>query len=52
VDKAAALERFLTGVPRRLEPATGDVRLAAVVVEVDEATGRATRIRRLMLTGD
>ncbi len=52
VEKTGAIERFLTGMPRRLEPATGDVRLAAVIVEADESTGRASCIRRLQLMGD
>jgi metallophosphoesterase (TIGR00282 family) len=52
VEKEAALERFLTGMPRRLEPATKDVRLAATLVEADENTGRASGLRRLMLHGD
>jgi metallophosphoesterase (TIGR00282 family) len=37
----AAIKRFLTGMPTRLEPATGDVRLEGVLVECD-ADGRAT----------
>jgi metallophosphoesterase (TIGR00282 family) len=52
VEKTAAIDRFLTGIPRRLEPASGDVRLAATIVEADEETGRATCIRRLLLGGD
>lgn len=42
----ASLKRFLTGMPSRFRPAAGRVRLNAVVVEVDEATGRAISIRR------
>src|SRR5436309_14898394 len=37
----AAIKRFLTGMPTRLEPATGDVRIEGVVVDCDE-NGRAT----------
>jgi metallophosphoesterase (TIGR00282 family) len=36
-----AIKRFLTGMPTRLEPATGDVRIEGVLVECDE-DGRAT----------
>jgi metallophosphoesterase (TIGR00282 family) len=36
-----AIRRFLTGLPGRLEPASGDVRIEGVVVECD-ADGRAT----------
>jgi metallophosphoesterase (TIGR00282 family) len=49
--KDAALERFLTGRPKRLSAAKGDGRFAAVVIEVDPSTGRASAIRRLMESG-
>ncbi len=52
VVKEAALSRFLTGMPSRFETATGDPRMNAVVVEADEATGRATNIERLNLSAD
>ena len=51
-DKEAALGRFLNAMPHRLEPATGDVRLAAAIIDADPATGRALGIRRLMVNGD
>ena len=41
----AALDRFLSGLPRRMTSADGDVRLSGVVINVDTATGRATAIR-------
>ena len=37
-----AIRRFVTGMPVRLEPATGDVRIEGVLVECD-GDGRATR---------
>jgi 2',3'-cyclic-nucleotide 2'-phosphodiesterase len=40
-DEHNAIKRFVTGMPMRLEPATGDVRIEGVVVECD-AKGRAT----------
>ena len=40
-EEHGALKRFLTGMPARLEPATGDVRIEGVLVEC-EADGRAT----------
>lgn len=43
----AVLERFLLATPRALEPATRGGALSGVVVEVDEATGKALSIRRL-----
>lgn len=42
-----ALERFLTQMPVRLEPAGGNPRLCAVVIGIDESTGRALSIERL-----
>jgi hypothetical protein len=38
-----------TFIPSPFDVATGDVRLAGAVVEVDPATGRATSIRRYTL---
>jgi metallophosphoesterase (TIGR00282 family) len=43
------LERFLTGLRPRLEVANGDVRLCGAVLEVDEKTGKAKTISRLLL---
>jgi metallophosphoesterase (TIGR00282 family) len=49
VKKEIIIDKFLSSMPTRFEPATGDVRLCGVVVECDEKTGRASRIERLML---
>jgi 2',3'-cyclic-nucleotide 2'-phosphodiesterase len=49
VKKELIMERFLTSMPTRFEPATGDVRLCAVVVDCEEATGHARSIERLMV---
>jgi len=49
MDRTAALRRFLTLLPERLQPAGGDLRMNAVVVSVDDATGRATSIQRLQV---
>lgn len=43
----SVLPRFLTGLPVRMEPASGNPRLQAVVISVDDATGRAERIERI-----
>jgi len=50
VDKQIILERFLTQMPLRMEAARHGAELHRVVVEVDEATGRAAAIRRITLT--
>ncbi|HEY4308358.1 MAG TPA: TIGR00282 family metallophosphoesterase [Pirellulales bacterium] len=44
------LETTRTFLPTHFEVATGDPRLCGTIVEVDEATGRATGIRRLCVT--
>jgi metallophosphoesterase (TIGR00282 family) len=49
VQKEQVLHRFLTGMPGRFEAAKGDPRLCGVVIECDEATGRAHSIQRIML---
>ena len=43
------LQRFLLQTPAAFEVAKQDVRLAAAVVEVDEATGRARAVERLLV---
>jgi len=43
------LQRFLLQTPSTFEVAKRDVRLAAVVVDVDEKSGRARAIERLLL---
>jgi len=43
------LPRFLLQVPSSFDVAKRDVRLAGVLVEVDETTGKAKRIERLLL---
>jgi hypothetical protein len=43
------LHRFLMHTPSSFEVAKRDVRLAAVVVDIDESTGRARGIERLLI---
>lgn len=50
MDKTAVIARFVTGLPGRFEPATGDPRLHGVTITTDPATGRATAIERVALT--
>lgn len=47
MDVAVSLERFRTQRPHRFQVAEGPVRLCGVVVDIDEATGRAQRIERI-----
>lgn len=41
------LRRFVTGLPTRFQIAGGPAALSGVIVDVDEDTGRATRIERI-----
>jgi metallophosphoesterase (TIGR00282 family) len=50
VKKEMIIDRFLHNLPARFEPATGDARLCAVVIENDESTGKAKSIQRIMMT--
>ena len=42
MEREPALARFSNGMPSKFEPATGNPRLNGIVVDADEATGRAT----------
>jgi metallophosphoesterase (TIGR00282 family) len=46
------IQRFLTGLPVRMEAARLGPELHAVIVDVDEATGKARAIRRHAINGD
>ena len=41
VNKEQIINRFLSNMPARFEPATGDARFCAVIVDADEASGKA-----------
>ncbi|HUP90262.1 MAG TPA: TIGR00282 family metallophosphoesterase [Longimicrobiales bacterium] len=41
------LHRFLKNTPKKLEVAKRDIRLSGILVEVDEETGKASRIQRI-----
>lgn len=44
MNKEVSIQRFLTGMPIRFEPAAGTVQLNAVLIDVDESTGHARSI--------
>src|SRR5204863_8097641 len=46
------LSTAVTFVPSAFDVATGDVRLAGAIVDVDRTTGKATAIRRVMWRED
>jgi hypothetical protein len=47
MEREAAMSRFLTGLPAKFEPATGNPRLNGIVVDADEKTGRASAVTRI-----
>jgi hypothetical protein len=49
VRKELAIKKFLSLLPTRFEPATGDVRLNGVHLDIDDATGRCQHIGRVSL---
>ncbi len=52
VDTESAIRRFLTGMPHRFFVGEGTVSFDAVLVDVDEATGKAVSIQRIQRRGD
>jgi metallophosphoesterase (TIGR00282 family) len=50
MNKEHVIQRFMTVPARRAEHSTDDVWICALVVEIDEETGQATKIERLRLT--
>jgi calcineurin-like phosphoesterase len=52
VETNLILQRFLTGLPVRMEAAKQAPELHAVIVDVDEATGLARAVRRHAINGD
>jgi 2',3'-cyclic-nucleotide 2'-phosphodiesterase len=47
VDKDKIIERFLTQVPIKFEPAKGAARFDAVFIEIDAASGKALKCERI-----
>jgi len=52
VETEVIIQRFLTGLPVRMEAARQAPELHAVILDVDEATGRARAVRRHAINGD
>ena len=51
VEKEIVLQKFLTGLPTRMEAAQGMPELHGVVIDVDEITGKARSIKRVTCFG-
>jgi metallophosphoesterase (TIGR00282 family) len=52
VDTEIIVQRFLSGLPVRMEAARHGAELHSVIVDVDEETGKARAIRRHTINGD
>lgn len=52
VEKDPVLKKFLTALPIKMEPAKGTVELHSVIVDVDDATGKAINVKRHTVRGD
>jgi metallophosphoesterase (TIGR00282 family) len=52
VETEIILQRFLTGLPVRMEAARHSAELHSVIIDVDETTGRARAVRRHTINGD
>ena len=52
MEKAPALGRFLTGMPKRFTTASEDIKLSGAVVSIDPETGRAEKFERFRLDFD
>lgn len=52
VETDIILQRFLTGLPLRMEAAKQGAELNAVILDIDESSGRARAIRRHAIHGD
>ncbi|MGA2890596.1 MAG: TIGR00282 family metallophosphoesterase [Terracidiphilus sp.] len=49
VEKDLVVRKFLTGMPGKFEAAKGNPKMCAALVACDPASGRASRIQRIML---
>ena len=52
VEKEPVIAKFLSSMPVKMEAAKGAVEFHSVIVEVDDATGKAIAIRRHTIQGD
>jgi hypothetical protein len=52
VDTSIVLQKFLTGLPVKMEASKKSPELHAVIVDVDESSGKARAIRRHAIDGD
>ncbi len=46
VDRHQVIQRFLTQMPLRFQPASGEIKIEGIVLKIDAASGRALAIKR------
>ena len=52
-ERDAVIKRFLTQLPVRFEATKkGKAQLSGVVIDIDQKTGQATKIERILITAD
>ncbi|QHE52265.1 TIGR00282 family metallophosphoesterase [Pontibacillus sp. HMF3514] len=52
-DKEAVIKKFLTSLPVRFEiPKTGRTQLSGFLVDVDSSSGKATKVKRILINDD
>jgi hypothetical protein len=49
IEKEQIIERFLTNMPMRFETAKGEGVFSALVLEINEESGRSAAVQRLQL---
>ena len=49
MEVGASLSRFVTGLPSRFQPATENLLLSSVIIDIDESSGLTRSIRRLQV---
>ena len=52
MEREAVIKKFLTQLPVRFEVATGPAQLNAVLITLDKATGRTSRIQRIRIDAE
>ena len=52
MERTSVIARFISGLPSKMENATGDPRLNAVIIDVNEETGRANSIARISVSAE
>lgn len=50
VEKAVVIDKFLRGMPVRMETAAGNPRLNGILIAADDSTGKATSVQRISLS--